>query len=106
MTHRFYRNRDYIFNKETLINEAIKHYDWDNISKEDCEKMKLMANIEEYIPQVTVLDEDTASVRAFFWNDWSGFNKETITAHRKGKSVVFDEPIEENIVHFDCGILF
>jgi hypothetical protein len=64
-------------------------------------KVRGMKDIEPLVK----LTDDTAVVELFFFTKWGGFYRSTYTISRSFPHTILDVK-EENIVEYDCGIMF
>ena len=74
-----------------------------------------LAGMPEIHNSVTIHDIDHATITAYWWNDWAGLIKETIFVERRGNTVKFHFPGDENpdprttrriLVRYNCGVEF
>lgn len=57
-------------------------------------------------PSIEILDESTARVQYCYWNNWRGLTLITTEAIREDKSIRFEDIEEQNLIEYDCGIMF
>lgn len=93
--HGGYGRRTYIFSDKAL--KGLHH--------EECDKL---AESEDIIPTVTILDENKAEVTACYWNSWRGLCVEHVVAELKDGVINFNRPEGSTKILFayDCGIVF
>ena len=94
--HGNYNIRTYIFDEEYMkFIKYLKNRDW-----------KIIAPIEELLPQVITIDDNTCKVVCHFWNEWQGLVRETCTYTMSGALVIKVDTRQEVLFPYHCGIWF
>lgn len=103
--HANYSNHTYIFRLKDFeeIHTGAMGYP---VERRDRVILSIYSKDEKMLPKVTLMEDDTAEIVYHYWNDWSGLEKCTVTAHRDGNSVWFSEERTENLVKYSCGICY
>jgi hypothetical protein len=67
--------------------------------------LRLRAAMLNYVKPVIVLGDQIVEVRVVTFTKWGGFNQTTFTINRSSPHSILDVQ-EENIIPYDCGIMF
>ena len=94
--HGGYSRRTFIFSEDDINSiSALKNRDW-----------TIIAPLEELLPSVFILSDNTCRVVCHFWNEWQGMVRETYTYTLKGTHIKDVEKKQEVLYPYECGILF
>lgn len=98
--HAGYRSFSYIFTKEDLFS-AIKH-------KDDIELLNQVTAFsdQEILTPKVIINGDRATVSCCKWNDWEGLYQEVVEITKKGSSVHFSEPVQNELIECSSDIIF
>ncbi len=109
--HEGYNCRDYVFSaddmKENL--KRIRIYNDDSLDRSDAGspvKVDSFTEGYDFSPKVAV-NENTAVISCYYWNDWKGLVHETVEIEVSGMLVSSYIRLGEEIVYqYDCGIMY
>lgn len=102
--HANYNDTEIICNREAVDGIVTKRNTGDFGMEFDKEQMRLIRAMSNIEPLVKLTDS-TATVELITFSKWGGFYRMTYTIDRNFPHTILDSK-EENIVPYDCGIMF
>ena len=94
--HGGYGVRTFIFSEDDINSiEHFKNRDWTVIS-----------SLDDLLPRVTRLSDNTCQVVCHYWNEWQGLVRETYIYTLNGAMIKHIEKKQEILYPYHCGIWF
>lgn len=94
--HGGYNRCTFIFSEEDIMSiEYLQKRDW-----------RIIAPLEQLLPQVTSIDKNTYQVVCHYWNEWQGMVRETQTFTLDGVTIRPARGKQEVLFPYHCGIWY
>ena len=94
--HGGYNRCTFIFSEEDIMSiKYLQKRDW-----------RIIAPLEQLLPQVTSIDKNTYQVVCHYWNEWVGMVRETQTFILEGITLRLARGKQEVLFPYHCGIWY